>query len=307
MHASAVFLLKTFAFANTNKIYSYFIFLVPRLSVAYSGQRPRTMANPETMCTATSLTTDLSQVLHAGDTVLVHTSLRSVGWVCGGAETLVRSLLHAVGGVAHGTLVVPTHTAENSDPAGWCAPPVPESWWQTIRDETPAFDPAVSRTRGVGVVPETVRGWPGMRRSAHPQTSFAAVGAQAAAITDGHALDSMLGDASPLARLEEADAKVLLLGVGWYKCTAFHLAESRLASTPRKPNSFAAMVGGERQWVTVEDIDAGSDDFEELGTEFEAKTDVVTRCKVGAAECRLFSMRDAVKFAEKWLLEHRSK
>lgn len=258
------------------------------------------------LCTRTSLAKDLGQVLCAGDTVLVHSSLSKVGWVCGGAEALIRALLDVVGD--SGTIVVPTHTSENSDPAGWCAPPVPESWWPTIRDSTPAFDPAVSRTRGMGVVPETVRAWPGMRRSAHPQTSFAAVGARAEAVTSTHALDSMLGGDSPLARLEEVEAaKVLMLGVGWDKCTVFHLAESRLASTPRKSNSFAAMVGGKRQWVTVEDMEADSDDFEVLGAAFEAQTGAVTRCTIGAAESRVFAVRDAIAFAERWFLEHRAK
>ncbi|KAJ6787239.1 hypothetical protein PWT90_07023 [Aphanocladium album] len=268
------------------------------------------MTNPpapatEPLCTRSSLAKDLGRGLCAGDTVLVHSSLRNVGWICGGAEALVRALLDVVG--ESGTIVVPTHTSENSDPSEWRAPPVPESWWQAIRDETPAFDPAVSRTRQVGVLPETVRTWPGMRRSAHPQTSFAALGARAADVTKDHALDSMMGDRSPLARLEEADAKVLLIGVGWDKCTAFHLPESQLPSTPRKPNSFAAIVDGKREWVTVEDMDADSDDFEALGADFEAQTDAVRRYKIGAAESRVFAITEAINFAQTWLLTHRSK
>ncbi|KAJ4152765.1 hypothetical protein LMH87_009285 [Akanthomyces muscarius] len=268
----------------------------------------KTPTKPDTrsLCTRASLATELRLVLCAGDTVLVHSSLSKVGWVCGGAEALVRALLDVVRD--SGTLVVPMHTSENSDPTEWCAPPVPESWWPTIRGSMLAFDPAQSRTRQMGVVPETVRGWPGMRRSVHPQTSFAAVGSRAAAITSGHALDSMMGDESPLARLEEVvGAKVMLIGVSWDRCTAFHLAESRLASTPRKANSFAAIVDGNRQWVTVEDMEADSDDFEGLSAVFEAQTGAVTRFMIRAAEIRVFLMSEALEFAEKWLLKHRAK
>lgn len=140
------------------------------------------------MCTRDSLASDLRAMgLRAGETLLVHSSLSSLGWVCGGPGVVVRALLDALGD--SGTLVVPTHSADNSDPAYWENPPVPEAWWADIRASTPVFDARTTRTLGVGVVPETVRNWPGAVRSCHPQTSFAAVGPRAAAIVEGHALD----------------------------------------------------------------------------------------------------------------------
>ncbi|MFI6702405.1 aminoglycoside N(3)-acetyltransferase [Streptomyces sp. NPDC050509] len=256
------------------------------------------------MCTRGSLAADLREVgLRSGETVLVHSSLSSLGWVCGGPIAVVQALLDVLGD--DGTLVVPTQSGDNSDPAGWVNPPVPEAWWADIRASMPAYDARTTPTRGVGVIPETVRNWPGAVRSAHPQTSFAAVGPRAAAIVDGHALDCRLGERSPLARLEEAGARILMLVAGYEACTAFHLAEYRIAA-PQVDNSFAVMTPQGRRWVTVPDTAITDSGFDELGSSFEEECPVV-RGNVGAAEARLFSLTDAVAYAETWLAERRAR
>lgn len=237
--------------------------------------------------------------VRTGEILLVHSSLSALGWVCGGAVAVVQGLLDALG--PDGTLVVPTQTGDLSDPALWSNPPVPEQWWETIRATMPAYDPQVTPSRGVGVIPETVRTWPGALRSAHSQTSFAAVGPRAAEVTDGHALDCRLGEQSPLARLEALHARVLLLGAGYDACTSFHLAEYRIPSPLVK-------VGrpGADGWEVVTEVSITSDRFDELGHDFERDRPVV-RGRVGAAGVRLFPVADAVAYAERWLGLHRSR
>ncbi|MFE7133252.1 aminoglycoside N(3)-acetyltransferase [Streptomyces sp. NPDC057638] len=255
------------------------------------------------LCTLDSLSSDLRALGAApGETLLVHSSLSALGWVCGGAPTVVRALLDVLG--PDGTLVVPTHSTENSDPAGWIAPPVPRAWWDEIRATMPAYDPRTTPTRGVGLIPETVRTWPGAVRSDHPQTSFTAIGPRARTLTAGHALDCMFGEESPLARLEEAGARVLLLGADYDSCSAFHLAEYRLASPPLDDNSFAVQTPQGRRWVTVRDVAVDEEDFERLGADFEGQGPVV-HGTVGRARARLFPLADAVAYAERWLGEHR--
>ncbi|MGW3172215.1 aminoglycoside N(3)-acetyltransferase [Streptomyces sp. NPDC001153] len=236
--------------------------------------------------------------VETGETLLVHSSLSSLGWVNGGTVAVVQGLLDALG--PSGTLVVPAQSADLSDPALWCRPPVPREWWDRIRATMPPYDPLITPTRGVGVIPETVRTWPGALRSAHPHTSFAALGPRAREITDGHAPDCRLGERSPLARLEKLGARVLLLGAGYDSCTAFHLAEYRIPA-PLVEVGRPAPGGG---WETVVEVSIDSDRFDELGHDFERDRTVV-RGKVGAADARLFPVADAVAYAEGWLPVHR--
>ncbi|MFI5795548.1 aminoglycoside N(3)-acetyltransferase [Streptomyces sp. NPDC051677] len=252
------------------------------------------------LVTRTTLTADLRALgAEPGEILLVHSSLSALGWVSGGAVTVVRALLDVLG--PDGTLVVPTQTGDLSDPAVWRNPPVPEEWWETIRATMPAYDPLVTPSLGVGVIPETVRTWPGALRSAHPQTSFAAVGARAAEVVDGHAPNCRLGEHSPLARLEQLGARVLLLGAGYDACTSFHLAEYRIPAP-------LVNVGrpGADGWERVTEVSIDSDRFDELGHDFERDRDVV-RGAVGGADARLFPVAEAVAYAERWLPLHRSR
>ena len=258
--------------------------------------------------TRTGLTHDLGRLgVRPRDTVLVHSSLTSLGWVVGGQVTVVQALLDALG--PDGTLVVPAQTGDNSDPKDWAHPPVPEAWWQVIRDHMPAFDPTLTPTRSMGVIAEAVRTWPGARRSDHPVTSFAAVGPLADEITAVHDLDCQLGERSPLAALERVGARGLLLGVGWDVCTSFHLAEYRVPGLARTAHGAAVRVPAAdhapaRAWVTFDDVDVDSEDFEALGAAFEAADGVISG-PVGSAQARLFSIPAAVQFAVDWLPEHR--
>ncbi|WP_186247714.1 aminoglycoside N(3)-acetyltransferase [Burkholderia gladioli] len=202
--------------------------------------------------TSASLAADLRALgLRAGELVIAHSSLSALGWVNGGAVAVIEALLDTLG--PQGTLVMPSQSPHLSDPANWSAPPVPETWWDTIRATMPAYDPRSTPTSGMGRVAEAFRGWPGAIRSAHPANSFVALGPLAAAVMREHRLEDPFGPSSPLAELHRRDARILLIGVGFDACTALHFAEHRAwARRPLVREGAPLMVNGRRQWVRFE-------------------------------------------------------
>ncbi|MGH3879893.1 MAG: aminoglycoside N(3)-acetyltransferase [Actinophytocola sp.] len=258
---------------------------------------------PDRPQTRATIAADLAALgLRPGDTVLAHASLSSFGWVCGGAVAVVQALLDVLG--SEGTLVVPAQTMGNSEPRHWTSPPVPEEWWPVIRKSMPAFDPRITPSWGIGAIGEMVRQWPGAVRSNHPHASFAAVGGAAGELMAEHRLDSHLGEHSPLAALERAGARVLLLGVGFNSCTAFHLAEYRVPAPRTEFGGAVLTESGDREWITYTDVATNSDDFTDLGETFE-NTGAVTKAQVGQAVTRLFDLDKAVAHAVAWLPQHR--
>jgi aminoglycoside 3-N-acetyltransferase len=241
-----------------------------------------------------------------GMRLMVHAALAGTG-LCPGP--LRDALLGVLG--PRGTLVVPTFTPENSTtstahlariaglgPAGVRA----------FRDRMPAFDPALTPSQGMGALAEAVRTAPGAARSAHPQTSFAALGRDAERFCAGHRLESHLGEDSPLGKLCWEGGQVLMINVGFASCTAFHLAEYRIPKPLLRMYECVVKVNlpGRRpgeEWTAYEDVALDDSDFAEIGTSFPDSR--VRRGRVGGAPAMLFSIPDAVDHALEWMTENR--
>ncbi len=263
---------------------------------------------PGLPATRTSLVADLAALgVEPGMVLLVHSSLRSLGWVCGGVVAVIEALQEAL--EPTGTLIMPSQSGDLTDPGEWRRPPVPEAWKGVLRAHTPAYDPQRTPTRGMGAVAEAFRTWPDVVRSGHPHVSFAAWGRHADRVCRGHTFDFGLGEQSPLARIYELDGWVLLLGVGHTSNTSIHLAEYR-ADWPGKrevANGAPLTVGDRRVWVANRDFDLSSDDFDEIGGAYAESTGGVRAGRMGAGTALLMRQRGLVDFAARWIAAHRGR
>lgn len=260
-----------------------------------------TISMVETPATEISLLNDLRALgIRRGDTLIVHSAMSKMGWVCGREVAVVAALLRAVGPM--GLVVMPAHSGDNSEPSDWQNPPVPQSWQSVIRETMPAYRRRVTPTRCMGRIAECFRTWPGTRRSAHPHVSWCARGFGAAWLLRGHRYGKpCLGMGSPLGRLYRRNAKVLLLGVGYDNCTALHLAEALYTGTPQSMVGAAVRVRGRRVWQSWREMEMDSDRFPDIGAAYEAAGGQVTPGKVGAAQCKVVRVKPLVDFGAQWL------
>lgn len=142
-----------------------------------------------------------STALEPGDDVLVHSALGQLGHLEAGVEDVIDALIEAVG--PGGTVIVMTDTRSFS--------------------KTGRF--SMSQPSETGLLTELLRRRPQAQRSRVPMTSFAAIGPSANYYTQEY--NSYLEEASTMARLLQRDAKIMLIGIGYEKCTLYHVAEER--------------------------------------------------------------------------------
>jgi aminoglycoside 3-N-acetyltransferase len=245
--------------------------------------------------TRQSLAADLRALgLEAGMVVMVHTSLSKIGFINGGEVALIYALMDVL--TAEGTLVMPAHTSDLSDPGHWENPPVPADWHHTIRDTMPAYDPAVTPTCGIGQTPNTFRTMPGVTRSDHPQVSVAAWGKHADYIAHPHPIENEMGKGSPFERMYALNTHILMLGTTFEECTFLHYAEW-LAANPIIGQEGAPVIeNGQRVWKTFDHVEYDEDLFPALGNAAEAAGFVRTGL-VGSAETRLIPAAKLVDLA----------
>jgi aminoglycoside 3-N-acetyltransferase len=160
-------------------------------------------------------TAAIEQALEPGDDVLIHASLSGIGRFSGEIDRLVQSFVDAV--TQTGTVIMMTDT---------------RSFARTGRF-------SIDMPSETGLLTERFRLRPGARRSCVPMISFAAEGARQADYTQPY--HSHLDETSPIRRLLEKDGKILLFGIGYEKCTLYHLSEERLES---EYNTYKTFEGG---------------------------------------------------------------
>ena len=125
----------------------------------------------------------------------------------------------------------------------------------------------------------------------------------------GHRVRCHLGEDSPLAKLYERDAQILMLGVDYRSCSAFHLAEYRYREhPPKRVYSCVVKKRGKPRWFYYRDVVLDDGDFEIIGNHLENELKdqgVMPTGRVGRAASRLLPMRRVVDLAGQWMEENR--
>lgn len=188
------------------------------------------------MITKERLVSDLVELgVRRGDLLNVKVSLKSIGYIDGGAETLIDALMEAVG--PEGTIVTESFVYMY---------PLPLSKWdaEKISDHsTPSY---------AGALANAMIKYPGAHRSQHPVQKFSAVGALAQELTQGHTADSYAYDvlrimAENSGRNLKLGTDEKVVGVG-----TTHVAIGSLGFRQRLPRTGVNYLSEEGEIVTFE-------------------------------------------------------
>lgn len=238
--------------------------------------------------TQSKLESDLRRLgVQEGNTLLVHSSVSSLGFVVGGLESVIGALASAVG--SQGTLVMPTHTFRIMN-AG-CRE-------FDVRN-TPSY---------VGRLTDEFRKRKDVIRSHHPTHSVAACGPRAKELVADHEFSSTpCGAGTPYDHILQSGGQILLLGVELRRNTCFHTVEA-IAEVPY-------LMRNQTERFRITDEDGSSRDldiymhaaakpsrFNELLELMRDDWGVVREGRVGQANCLLIDGRE---FRERMLAKLR--
>jgi aminoglycoside 3-N-acetyltransferase len=181
-----------------------------------------------------------------GNQVIVHASLSAFGEVEGGAHSVCEALIATIG---NGTLLMPAFTYAETLIGLWPRP-------------TLVFHSDLPVSREIGVIPETLRHFPGVLRSSHPTHSFIAYGRNARDLLSTQRDNNVLG---PIKKLSIARGQVLLLGTALHSTTAIHLAEEQLQMPYlERRTALRLNASGYEERVVLENVPGCSAAFDRL-------------------------------------------
>lgn len=222
--------------------------------------------------------------LKPGNTVLVHSSLKSFGFVQGGAETVIKALIEAVG--PEGSVMVPALTGKRTD----------------SRDNPPIFD-VRSTSCWTGRIPETFRQLPESKRSLHPTHSVCAAGGKKEWLTQGHETGQSPCDRkSPYYKNALQGGYIMLIGVDQNSNTTIHCCEEIAGVDYHLQNDFTDIyiTGYEGEKILVRNRlhnwDKPPVDFNKFD-ELYANQGIMKIDKIGNSVVRLIKAGDMVGFS----------
>lgn len=232
--------------------------------------------------------------IQRGMLLLLEVDSSDMGYICGGMQTFLEAVMECVG--YEGTIVMPTFTPDNLDPASHDANHISRDNWEVVRKHAQPFNRKLSPPHTKEAMVHQFLRNEGVIRSYHPIYSFAAWGKYAKIICDKHPLHFGLSKESPLGKLFELNGYVLLAGCSYVNCQAFHFARYSGEQLPIRILSAPLEHNNRTIWKEMLDLHLNTDGFDAIGEVMEERK-IVKASYINAARCRFFSMREAIHIA----------
>ena len=238
----------------------------------------------------------------AGDTLMVHASVRAVGEVAGGPDQIHLALEDVL--TVEGTLVMYASCPRYYDEVG--RGNLSQDRERELLEKLPPFDPDTARAdRENGALVEFLRTYPGSRVNPHV-ARFVARGKQAAYLLSHQPWDYAFGHGSALERFVQLGGKILLLGCDHDNVTFLHYAEHIVEIPGKRVARFKVPVveDGRRVWRDMEEFDTSDGVhaswperfFSQIVDGFLARTNN-RGGRVGDAQCFLFEAQELLDVA----------
>ena len=218
--------------------------------------------------------------LTQGDTLLVHSSYKSLGGVEGGPQTVIDALLEVL--TPTGTLIMPNFNFDFCKGAPWDVRSTPSK---------------------MGAITELVREDPRAKRVFHPIYSFAIIGKHADHLT-AERYTSSYGANSVFGKLRKLDGKIMVIGLSYTNSmTFFHHIEEMEGVDYRYMKSFTGQV---TDWdgttseqtftMLVRDLDRGvHTEVDPMGALME-QAGIITVRQIGEAKVCLMKANEVYEF-----------
>jgi len=225
--------------------------------------------------------------LEENDWVFMHSSLKSLGYVRRGANTVIDAIMDVVG--EEGLLMVPTFT---------------------FKGFAPYFEPHRTPSE-MGLITETLRQRKESVRSWHPTHSVGLLGKRGKSVVEGHTKAGSLAEGSPPDKLAKQGGYVLLLGVRHTLNSTIHIAEVyvqlpyvyTVKDSPDFPEQAVVRTpSGKKIKVNLAPYPTCSEGFWKLERLLRDK-ERIQYGKVGQAHCQLMKSQDVIDTASSLLRE----
>ena len=215
--------------------------------------------------------------VESGDTLLVHSSFKSLGGVDGGPQAVIDALLEVLS--PEGTLIMPTFNFNFNKGEAWDVRTTPSQ---------------------MGILTELVRLDPRAKRVFHPFYSFAVIGKHADDLTRER-YKSSYERSSVFGKLRDLDGKIMIIGLDYtHSLTFVHHVEQMEGVDYRFIKAFSGEVTDENGHTTtdtfymlVRDLDKGViTEVNPMGALLE-ELGVVKVHKIGDAEVKIMKANPA--------------